>query len=94
MSLLYTLNSIKSSNLRENNPMLFNNVKEIMDSRDTFYIKELYDFVKNESERVTLLNVSATDDSFDKKLTDNIHHFWNNYYTFFVGDSKMGFYKY
>jgi hypothetical protein len=94
MSLLYTLNSIKSSNLREKSPILFNNVKEIIDSRDPYYIKELYDFIRNESEKTTLLTVSVKDDSFNKKLIDNIHHFWNNYYTFFVGDSKMVFYKY
>lgn len=93
MSLLYTLNAIKSSNLREHNPILFNNVKEIMDSRDSYYIKELYDFIKNDSERSTLLTVTVTDDSFNKKLTDNIYNFWNNYYTFFVGDSNQYFFK-
>jgi len=88
MSLLYTLNSIKSSNLREHNHILFNNVIEIMDSRDPDYIKELYDFIRYDSEKTTLLTVSITDESFDKKLTNNIHHFWNNYYSFFLDDSN------
>jgi hypothetical protein len=94
MTLLYTLNSIKSSNLRENNPVLFNNVKEIMDSREPDYIKELYDFIRDDSEKTTMLTISVTDDSFNKKLTNNIHHFWNNYYSFFVGDSNTVFFKY
>jgi hypothetical protein len=90
MTLQYTLNRIKSSNLREYNPILFNNVKEIMDSRDTEYIKELYDFIRNDSEKRTK---SISGDSFNKNLTDNIHHFWNNYYSFFVGDSNTLFFK-
>lgn len=81
-----TLKSIKSSNLRDNNPVLFNKVKEIMDSRETEYIKELYEFIRDDSEKRTLLSVSITDDSFNKILTDNIHYFWNNYYSFFVGE--------
>jgi hypothetical protein len=93
MSLLYTLNAIKSSNLREHNSILFNNVKEIMDSRELYYIKELYDFIRDDLERSTLLTVTVIDDSFNKKLTDNIYHFWNNYYTFFLGDSKKYFFK-
>jgi hypothetical protein len=93
MTLLHTLNAIKSSNLREHNPILFNNVKEIMDSRDPEYIKELYDFIKNDSEKRTLLTISISDDSFNKNLTDNIHQFWNNYYSFFVGDSNTMFFK-
>ena len=48
MTLQYTLNQIKSSNLTEHDPILFNNVKEIMDSRDPYYIKQLYDFIKND----------------------------------------------
>jgi hypothetical protein len=90
MTLQYTLNRIKSSNLREYNPILFNNVKEIMDSRDPEYIKELYDFIRNDSEKRTK---SISDDSFNKNLTDNIHHFWNNYYSFFVDDSNTLFFK-
>lgn len=93
MTLLHTLNAIKSSNLREHDPILFNNVKEIMDSRVPEYIKELYDFIKNDSEKRTLLTISISDDSFNKNLTDNIHHFWNNYYSFFVGDSNTLFFK-
>jgi hypothetical protein len=86
MSLLYTLCSIKSGNFKELlEPILFNNVKEIMDSRYPEYIRQLYDFIRNDSEKTTLLTISATDDSFNKKLTNNIHHFWNNYYSFFVG---------
>jgi hypothetical protein len=61
-----------------------------MDSRDPYYIKQLYDFIKNDSEKRTK---STTDDSFNKELTDNIHHFWNNYYSFFVGDSNTLFFK-
>jgi|LakMenE01Jun11ns_1017448.scaffolds.fasta_scaffold9479036_2 hypothetical protein len=90
MSLQYTLNQIKSSNLREHDPVLFNNVKEIMDSRDPEYIKELYEFIRNDSEKRAN---SITDNSFNKNLTDNIHHFWNNYYSFFVGDSNTLFFK-
>jgi len=90
MTLQYTLNQIKSSNLTEHDPILFNNVKEIMDSRDPYYIKQFYDFIKNDSEKRTK---STTDDSFNKELTDNIHHFWNNYYSFFVGDSNTLFFK-
>ena len=90
MTLQYTLNQIKSSNLTEHDPLLFNNVKEIMDSRDPYYIKELYDFIRTDSEKRTK---STTDDSFNKELTDNIHHFWNNYYSFFVGDSNTLFFK-
>jgi hypothetical protein len=90
MTLQYTLNQIKSSNLTEHDPILFNNVKEIMDSRDPYYIKELYDFIRNDSEKRTK---STTDDSFNKNLTDNIYHFWNNYYSFFVGDSNTLFFK-
>jgi len=90
MTLQYTLNRIKSSNLTEHDPLLFNIVKEIMDSRDPYYIKELYDFIRTDSEKRTK---STTDDSFNKELTDNIHHFWNNYYSFFVGDSNTLFFK-
>lgn len=90
MSLQYTLNRIKSSNLREHDPVLFNNVKEIMDSRDPEYIKELYEFIRNDSEKRAN---SIIDNSFNKNLTDNIHHFWNNYYSFFVGDSNTLFFK-
>jgi ERCC4-related helicase len=88
------VNTLTKFDLHENNSDLFINVKQILESRDTETIKQLYDYVKKVCEDKTKINTAATDSQFDKKLTDNIHQFWNNYYTFYDNGNHKNFFTY
>jgi len=70
------------------------NVKSILESRDQDVIKQFYRYVKDVCENKTKINTSITDSQFDKKLTDNIHQFWNNYYTFYDNGNHTNFFTY
>ena len=78
-----SLNTLLHFDLHEFNKDLFTNVKAILDLNNTVVVKELYNYIKKECENKTKMDTSVTDSTFDKKLTDNIHLFWDNYYTYF-----------
>lgn len=91
MSLIDTLTRF---DLHSNNPELFVNVKTILESRDTTLVVDLYNYIKNTCEDKTKISTSVSDSQFDKKLTDNIHKFWNNYYTFYDNNNDNNFFIY
>jgi hypothetical protein len=90
-NLMDSLESIKRSNLYEIDPILFNETKRILDSKDSYYTKALYDFIKEKSEQTTNTfwrqNIKDTENEalfdHDKKLTEFIQKFWDNYFTYF-----------
>lgn len=91
MSLTDTLTKF---NLHEPNPDLFIQVKSILESKKSENIKNLYDYIKQVFEDKTKISTSVTDSCFDKKLTDNIHQFWSNYYTYFDNGNDNKFFIY
>lgn len=88
------INTLTQFDLHSLNPELFTNVKNILESRDTQIIKEFYEYVKKVCEDKTKINTAVTDSTFDKKLTDNIHKFWDNYYTFYDNGNHKNFFVY
>ena len=88
------ISSIDNFDLHSNNPELFHNVKTILESRNQESIRNFYNYVKQVCEDKTKMNTTVTDSQFDKKLTDNIHQFWNNYYTFYDNGTHKNFFTY
>lgn len=92
--MISSIDTLTQFDLHSNNPELFSNVKTILESRDQESIRNFYNYVKKVCEDKTKMNTSVTDSQFDKKLTDNIHQFWNNYYTFYDNGNHKNFFTY
>jgi len=88
MSLNDILDEIKKSDLQNGDLVLFNNIKQILESKDNNLIKKLYALVKIKCEKHILNNTS-----FDTESTKCIHAFWNNYYTCMLKDSNKTYFE-